>query len=71
MAPLVSGWMGQNNFTKWPVALYGFVLLMCSIAYDIISKLLVAPAEKTVRLAKAIGKASNGLLSLVLYCIGI
>src|SRR6476469_9953302 len=28
LIPFTSGWMGENNFSKWPVALYGMVLMM-------------------------------------------
>ncbi|HSU26829.1 MAG TPA: TMEM175 family protein, partial [Chitinophagaceae bacterium] len=33
MVPAVTGWMGENNFTTWPVALYGFILFMAGLAY--------------------------------------
>src|ERR1700749_160683 len=38
MVPFVSSWMGENSFKKdaWPVALYGFVLLMNAVAYSIL-----------------------------------
>jgi uncharacterized membrane protein len=71
LVPFVSGWMGQNNFAKWPVSLYGFVMLMCGVTYYILSKMLVAPAEQNAGLAKAIGKDRKAMLSLVLYVIGI
>src|SRR4029079_3432159 len=31
--PFVTGWMGENHFAEWPLALYGVVLLMSAIAY--------------------------------------
>src|SRR5687767_13526622 len=31
LVPIVTGWMGDNNFSTWPVATYGFVLLMSAI----------------------------------------
>src|SRR5882762_1291348 len=27
LTPFVTGWLGENNFAAWPVALYGLVLL--------------------------------------------
>jgi len=32
LIPFVTGWMGENHFAAWPVALYGTVLLMAGIA---------------------------------------
>ena len=32
LVPFVTGWMGENNFTVWPVALYGIVLFMAGLA---------------------------------------
>src|SRR6476661_2854004 len=31
--PFATGWMGENHFSTWPVALYGVVLLMAGVAY--------------------------------------
>ena len=36
--PFATSWMGENNFTKNPVAFYGFVLLMCALAFNILQK---------------------------------
>ena len=35
LIPFVTGWMGENHFAAWPVALYGVVLLAAAIAYFI------------------------------------
>src|SRR5688572_23631153 len=37
LLPFVTGWMGENNFTQWPVVCYGIVLIMCAIAYYILA----------------------------------
>src|SRR5437764_15078726 len=33
LIPFGSGWMGENHFETWPVALYGGILFMCGVAY--------------------------------------
>ena len=71
LIPFVTAWMGENHFTKWPVALYGIVLFMNAIAYTILSKTLTYHREKNNKLADAIGKDGKGKLSLVLYALGI
>jgi uncharacterized membrane protein len=40
LIPFVTGWMGENHFTRWPVILYGVVLIMNAIAYTILCWLL-------------------------------
>ncbi|HEY5327126.1 MAG TPA: hypothetical protein VIJ27_09000 [Mucilaginibacter sp.] len=32
LVPFVTGWMGENDFARWPVACYGIVLIMNAIA---------------------------------------
>lgn len=71
LIPFTTAWMGENHFTKWPVALYGFVLFMDAIAYTILSITLIHNREKNNALARAIGKDGKGKLSLLLYAIGV
>ena len=71
LIPFVSAWMGENHFTKWPVILYGVVLLMSAIAYTILSKTLMSNHVKNEKLARAFGKDEKGKLSMLLYLVGI
>src|SRR6266498_650250 len=38
LTPFVTGWMGENSFAPWPVAVYGLVLLMAGCAYYILAR---------------------------------
>ena len=71
LVPFVTAWMGENHFTKWPVALYGMVLLMAAISYTILAKILITNQDKNKKLAMAFGKDEKGKLSMALYIIGI
>jgi uncharacterized membrane protein len=71
LIPFVTGWMGENHFDTVPVAAYGAVLFMCSIAYSLLVRCLVAHRGKNVELEKAIGSDRKGNLSIVLYLAGI
>jgi uncharacterized membrane protein len=71
LVPFVTAWMGENHFDIWPVACYGFVLLMNAVAYTILLKTLVNYHGKESTLAKAVGSDGKGKISLVLYCTGI
>ena len=71
LVPFVTGWMGENNFAKLPVILYGVVLMMAGVAYYILAHILAGLHGKDSTLAIAIGKDRKGILSVVLYAIGI
>ena len=67
LIPFVTGWMGENHFTKWPIAFYGFVLFMNALAYTILAKLLIKHHGAESILGKAIGRDTKGKISLALY----
>lgn len=71
LIPFVTGWMGENHFTTWPVAFYGFVLFMNAVSYTILVRTLVKHHGNNSILSKAIGKDSKGKVSLVLYFTAI
>lgn len=72
MVPFVSSWMGENPFSViWPMALYGFVLLMNAIAYTILVITLIKHEGKNSPLATALGEDWKGKISLVLYITAI
>jgi uncharacterized membrane protein len=71
LLPFVTGWMGENQFSTWPVALYGVVLLMAAIAYSILELALINLHGKDSQLAKAVGHDFKGKISLVIYASAI
>jgi len=71
LVPFASGWMGENNFTALPVAVYGIILFMNAVAYYILSQSLIRLHGRTSTLAAAIGKDSKGILSAVIYLVAI
>jgi uncharacterized membrane protein len=71
LIPFATGWMGENHITAAPAALYGGVLLMCSIAYMILQKLIIASQGEHSMLKKAVGRDWKGKSSTVMYGIAI
>lgn len=71
LVPFTTAWMGENHFSKWPVILYGLVLLMAAIAYYILAHCLSNVHGKESELALAIGKDRKGIISIVFYIFGI
>jgi len=69
--PFATGWMGENHFSTWPVALYGVVLLMAGISYFIMARLLIGVHGKDSKLARAYGKDTKGQISILIYAVSI
>ncbi len=69
--PFVTGWMGENHFAATPVAAYGIVLLLAAIAYFILVKRLICHHGEESLVGSAIGRDRKGLLSILLYVVGI
>jgi len=71
IVPFTTGWMSENHFAAVPTALYGFVLLMASIAYFILSQCLIAVHGKRSQLGRSVGRDRKGMISTAIYVIAI
>jgi uncharacterized membrane protein len=71
LIPFGSGWMGENNFTLWPVVVYGLILLMSGVAYTILARTFINLHGKNSTLATALGKDSKGKQSILIYAAAI
>jgi len=63
--------MGQNTLAAWPVALYGLVLLMAGVAYNLMTLALLALHEADSPLARALGRDFKGKVSVIAYLIAL
>jgi uncharacterized membrane protein len=71
LVPFTTGWMGENHFASAPSALYGFVLLMASMAYWILQQLIIRSQGSNSILREAVGGDRKGKLSPALYVLAI
>ena len=71
LIPFVTGWMGENHFAPLPVALYGAVLVMCGLAYNILCRILIRGHGRDSALAIAVGNDFKGSISVALYLVAI
>lgn len=71
LVPFFTGWLGENHGDVAPTALYGFVLLMAGIAYYILQRTIVACQGRDSKLAEAIGRDFKGIVSILIYLLGI
>ncbi len=71
LIPFVTGWMGENHFAPLPTAVYGLVLLCAAIAYYLLVRTIIAQQGLHSRLAAAVGRDVKGIISPILYLVGI
>ena len=71
LVPFVTAWMGENNFSPSPTALYGMVLSVTGIAYYFLVRSLIRLHGKDSLIATSIGKDFKGKISVLIYVIGI
>ena len=71
LTPFVTAWMGENQFARAPVALYGTVLLFAAIAYFILVRALLARHGPKSVLANALGRDFKGKISMVIYLVAV
>lgn len=77
LVPFVTDWLGRSGVTvqamalNAPVAAYGFILIMASIAYYILERTLIKANGRDSDFARALGSDLKGQLSVVLYLMAI
>ena len=67
LIPFSTAWMNGHAEDAWPIALYGFILLMAGVAYTILIRALIYCEGQNPKLAAAIGGDFKGYASLALY----
>ncbi len=65
--PFVTGWMGENHLEPLPTCLYGVVLLLASLAYFILQRLVLRQVGPHSKLAEAFGRDWKGKVSPLAY----
>lgn len=71
LVPFATGWLGENHLAALPLALYGCILLMASIAYWILESVIIRQQGSNSVLAKAVGKDLKGKASPLLYIVAV
>lgn len=71
LIPFTTAWIGEHHFASFPMMLYGVILLMNAIAFNILQRVIIQSHGKDSELSKAIGKDYKGKLSVVLYLIAV
>jgi len=70
LLPFATGWMGENEFSSVPTALYGAVLFLAGVAYYILQQTIVRSQGPDSLLKRAIGRDWKGKVSPVMCLAG-
>lgn len=71
LIPASTAWMGEHNFAKATVTIYGVVLLMSAIGFAILQHTIICHDGKASLLSQAVGKDNKGKMSRILYLLAI
>lgn len=71
LIPLVTEWIGEFPFKKFPTFYYGLILFMCALSYHLLQSLIIKVKGKESLLAKSIGKDLKGRASILLYGVAM
>jgi uncharacterized membrane protein len=71
LIPFTTSWIGEHHFSAVPMSIYGFILLMCAVAYRLLQNKLIQFHGKESLLQHAIKTDKKGNISLLCYASAI
>ncbi|QIH32459.1 TMEM175 family protein [Sphingobacterium sp. DR205] len=71
LMPLTTNWIGESHFERDPIIAYGVVLIMCSVAYNIVEYFAVQTEGEESALKRAVKSKTKENISTALYFLGI
>ncbi|MBC8165367.1 MAG: DUF1211 domain-containing protein [Bryobacteraceae bacterium] len=69
--PFTTAWVGEDPVAPAPAAAYGFVLLMASMAFNVLQRRIVVHEGRDSLIASALGRDWKGKISILLYVLGM
>jgi uncharacterized membrane protein len=72
LVPFATSWMGENNFARTTVALYGATMFMCGLAYYILQNIITKhyPGHESLKLALE-KQSRKGIISQIAYFLSV
>ena len=71
LIPFATSWIGEHHFSAVPMSIYGLVLLMCAIAYNILQNKIIKLEGEDSILQRAVEKDFKGKISNFTYLSAI
>jgi uncharacterized membrane protein len=72
LIPVLTAWMGQNNFDRLPVAIYAVLALLCGVSFDVLRRTIAKqyPPQSALKHIDSITDRKT-LLSIALYTAAV
>ena len=72
LVPFATGWMGETNFDRTTVAVYGALLLVCGVSFTILSQAIRKTYKSETSLTRALANGNRkAFVSTILYTASI
>ncbi len=71
LIPFGTAWMRASDFASLPVAIYGGILFLSSIAWAVLQSTIISDQGPESPIREAIGRDWKGIISSLLYLIAI
>ena len=71
LLPIATGWLGEHIHSKWPAAVYGFILLMSSISFRLIEISALKIRDQSETLINSLKNKRKENITIILYLLGI
>lgn len=71
LIPAATAWMGEHQFHRVPVAVYGGLVLMVGVSYRVLERVLVTFHDKESALARTVGQNVKAWFSFAAYAAAI
>ncbi|WKD59037.1 TMEM175 family protein [Corynebacterium caspium] len=69
LIPIATEWVGLNPFAPIPTLLYGIILLLCALTYNLLQRAIVKQQGPNSVIALQLGKDWKGKVSIVAYAL--
>ena len=70
LIPFATSWISEHHVAAGPVAFYGFILIMASVAYLILQATIISHHDEDFALRNLVGKDIKGKASFIIYVLG-
>jgi uncharacterized membrane protein len=71
LIPFTTGWMGENQFARLPVILYGLNLLLAALSYNLLQSCIASAHDELHGFGDVLGRDAKGKGSILAYTLGI
>lgn len=71
LLPVATGWLDEHIHSKWPAAVYGFILLMSSISFRFIEYSALRIKQQSNIVTESLQNQRKENITIIVYLLGI